>query len=179
MICGCGTQTKDDIGLTGFGIEYVKKLEEKSILVDISHTSEKTFWNVIENTKNTIIATHSNVYELCNHPRNLKDEQIKEIAKRKGIIGICLYSEFLNSNGKASVKDVVRHMKYIKNLVGIDYVGLGTDYDGISFEETAEGVEDVSKLNNIIKEMKNQCFSDEEIVKVMWKNWYRVLKNVL
>ena len=60
-------------------------------------------------------------------------------------------------------------------MVGIDYIGLGTDFDGIHYEDTAEGVEDISKLNNIIHEMKVQCFSDEEIVKVLWKNWYRTL----
>ena len=79
MICGSGAQTKCDNGLTKLGIEYIKKLEDLSILVDISHASEKTFWDVMENIKGRVIATHSNAYGICNHPRNLKDEQIKEM----------------------------------------------------------------------------------------------------
>ena len=69
------------------------------------------------------------------------------------------------------------HLKYIKDLVGIDYIGLGTDFDGMADEDAAKGVEKISLLNNIVEEMKNQCFSCEEIVKVLWKNWYRVLQN--
>ena len=177
MICGCGAKTQNDIGLTELGIAYVNKLQKLKILVDVSHASEKTFWDVIGNTTGPIVATHSNVYELCNHPRNLKDKQIKEIAKRNGVIGICFYKEFLNSKEEASVKDIVEHIKYIKDLVGIDYIGLGTDFDGMADEDAAKGVEKISLLNNIVEEMKNQCFSCEEIVKVLWKNWYRVLQN--
>lgn len=172
---GCGAKTKKDTGLTKLGFEYVKKLSEKGIIIDVSHLSEKSFWDVINTTEKPVVATHSNVYEICNHPRNLKDNQIKEIAKRGGMIGICFYSDFLNSNKKADVKDIVEHIKYIKNLVGIDYIGLGSDFDGMNFEETASGIEDISKLNNIINELKLQCFSCEEIVKIMWKNWAEYL----
>ncbi len=175
MIYGCGAKTTHDTGLTKLGIEYVKKLEKLKILIDISHASEKTFWNVIENSEITIVATHSNAYELCNHSRNLKDEQIKAIANRNGIIGICFYSEYLNSGKRASIEDVVKHMKYIRDLVGIDYIGLGTDYDGMDYEDTPYGLESIDKLKNITKEMKNQEFSKEEIEKILWKNWYRVL----
>lgn len=81
-LLGCGCFSKNDLGLTDFGKEYVKKLEDKNIIIDISHSSEKTFWDIIKNTKKTIVATHSNCYGICEHSRNLKDDQIKEIAKR-------------------------------------------------------------------------------------------------
>lgn len=176
---GCGANTKEDKGLTEFGFEYVKKLEDSGVVLDISHSSEKSFWNAISNTSNSVVASHSNVYELCKHQRNLKDEQIKAIAKSGGIIGICFYSEFLNNNKKADIVDVVEHIKYIKKLVGINYVGLGSDFDGMSADKTVNGVENIIKINNIIKELKRQHFSEEDIIKVMWNNWYNVLQRIL
>ena len=168
---GCGAKTENDTGLTNLGLDYVKKLSELGIIIDISHLSEKSFWDVIKTTNKPVVATHSNVYEICNHSRNLKDNQIKEIAKRGGMIGICFYSDFLNSEKMADVKDVVRHIKYIKELVGIDCIGFGSDFDGMSVEEVVSGVESVSELYHIMDEMKIQGFSDIEIEKVMWKNW--------
>lgn len=176
---GCGANTKNDIGLTKLGIEYVRKLIDKGIIIDVSHASEKTFWDVVSESNKPIVASHSNVYSICNHQRNLKDNQIKAIAKSGGLIGICFYSDFLNSNKRADVKDIVQHIKYIKDLVGIDYIGLGSDFDGMDFEKTAKGVEDISKLNNIIKELKIQGFSCDEIVKIMWTNWLNIMKKIL
>jgi membrane dipeptidase len=172
---GSGAKTKDDKGLTDLGVEYVKRLERLGIILDVSHVSEKSFWDAISNTSKPIVASHSNVYELCKNTRNLKDKQIVAIAKSGGIIGICYYSEFLNNSKRADLADIVEHIKYIRNLVGIDYVGLGSDFDGMDANKTASGVEDMSKIGNIIKELKKQSFTDEDIGKVMWKNWYNVL----
>ena len=168
---GCGATTKKDTGLTSLGIEYVKKLSNLNIIIDVSHLSEKSFWDVINTTDKPVVATHSNVYEICNHNRNLKDNQIIEIAKRGGMIGVCFYSDFLNVNKKADVRDIVKHMKYIKELAGIDCIGLGSDFDGMKDEEIVNGVENISKIDNIMEEMKLQGFSNEEIEKVMWRNW--------
>lgn len=175
---GCGAKTRTDKGLTKLGNEYVKTLDKRNIIIDVSHSSEKTFWDVISIAKRPVVASHSNVYEICKNPRNLKDSQIKAIAKTGGIIGICFYSDFLNSNSRANVKDIVEHIKYIKKIVGINYIGLGSDFDGMNSKKTAEGLENISKVNNIIKELEIQGFSCEEIVKIMWKNWYRLLKNL-
>ena len=176
---GCGANTKNDFGLTKLGFEYVRKLIDKGIVIDISHASEKTFWDVVSESNKPVVASHSNVYNLCKHQRNLKDEQIKAIAKSGGVVGICFYTDFLNSNKRAEVKDVVQHIKYIKNLVGIDYIGLGSDFDGMPTEKTVEGLENVSKLDNIIKELNVQGFSYDEIVKIMLTNWLNVLKKIL
>lgn len=176
---GCGCKCKQDTGLTKLGIDYVKKLNSMNIAIDVSHLSVKSFWDVIKISNNPIVATHSNVFEICNHCRNLKNEQIKAIAKCGGIIGICYYKNFLNSNKIADVKDIVKHIKYIKNLVGIDYVGLGSDFDGMDYNEIAVGVENIGKIGNIVKEMENEKFSSEDIEKVMWKNWNNVLKRII
>lgn len=176
---GCGAKTKNDTGLKKLGIDYIRKLNKLGIIVDVSHASEKSFWDVVSTSTSPIVATHSNVYEICNNPRNLKDDQIKAIAKSGGMIGICFYSDFLNSNKRANIKDIVKHIKYIKELVGIDYIGLGSDFDGMSIDKTASGVESISKIKNITEELKIQGFSCEEIVKIMWKNWWDLLKKIL
>lgn len=176
---GSGCKCKIDKGLTKLGHEYIRKLNELNIIVDVSHLSVKGFWNVIDISLKPVIATHSNVFEICNHPRNLKDNQIKAIAKSGGIIGICYYTEFLNSSKKANVEDIVKHIKYIKNIVGIDYVGLGSDFDGIDDDKVATGVENISKISSIVTELKKQKFSDGEIEKIMSTNWSNVLKKIL
>lgn len=179
-LIGCGALTQNDTGLTEFGKEYVKKLEEKNILIDVSHSSEKTFWDTVKNTSKTIIATHSNVYNLCNHPRNLKDDQIKEIAKRGGIIGICFANKFLNEDSKkANIKDIIKHIDYIINLVGEDFVGLGSDFDGLSKEFKIEEVSNVADVNNIEKALINKGYSKGRIDKIFGYNWIRVLKENL
>ena len=176
---GCGAKTLFDTGLTELGFDYIKRLNKLGIVVDVSQCSEKSFWDVVSISSKPVVATHSNVYEICKNPRNLKDDQIRAIARSGGIIGICYYTDFLNSNKRADVKDIVRHIKYIKELIGIDYVGLGSDFDGMPVDKTALGIENVSMVDNITKELKMQGFSDEDIVKIMWKNWVNVLKKYM
>ncbi len=175
---GCGALTKNDKGLTEFGEEYIKKLEEKNIIIDVSHSSEKTFWDITKCTNNTIVATHSCVYSICNHPRNLKDNQIIEIANRNGIIGICFASHFLNKSGISNSSDIIKHIKYIKDLVGIDYVGLGSDFDGVDFSKMPLDIKGIKDIDKLEKNMKIEGFTEEEINKVMGENWLRVLKTL-
>lgn len=176
---GCGALTKNDEGLTKLGEEYIRKLEEKNIIIDVSHSSEKTFWDITKCTNRTIVATHSCVNSICNHPRNLKDEQIIEIANREGIIGICFASHFLNESGKSNVVDIINHIKYIKDLVGIDYIGLGSDFDGVDFDNMPSDIRGIKDINKLEEEMKMEGFTEEEINKVMGENWLRVLRNIL
>ena len=178
-LLGTGALTTKKTGLTELGKQYVKKLEEKNIIIDISHSSERTFWDVINNTNKTVVATHSCCYNMCNHPRNLKDDQIKAIASRNGIIGICLCSSFLRENGSANVNDIVRHIDYIIHLVGEDYAGLGTDFDGVT---KAHQLSDIHRLNEIgilVQHLKTNGYKQETINKIMGENWLRVLEKNL
>lgn len=173
---GTGAETKQDTGLTTFGKQYIQKMNEMKMLIDVSHSSPKTFWDTIKLSQAPVIATHSCSDHLCHHPRNLSDEQIKEIASRNGIIGICYCATFLSENGMATVQDVVKHICYIANLVGTDYVGLGSDFDGLDEEEQTEGAKKISDIPNLIQELKKAGFYEQEIEKIMGKNWIRVLK---
>lgn len=170
-----GALDKVDKGLTPLGVEYIKCLNQKNILIDVSHSSEKTFWDTVKITSKPIVASHSCVYNICNHPRNLKDEQIKQIAKMNGIIGVVFCSEFSNPTGKANVSDVVKHIKYIKDLVGIDYVGLGSDFDGLEENHILPDLKGIRDIENLINALKTE-FTKKEIDKILGENWIRVIK---
>lgn len=169
-----GATEKIDTGLTELGKEYIKVLNEKRILVDVSHASEKTFWDTAQISNAPIVASHSCVYNLCEHPRNLKDNQIKQIAKMNGIIGVVYSSGFLNKTEKADIQDIINHIKYIKKLVGIDYVGLGSDFDGLEENHILKRLEGLNDINNLIYELKKE-FNNNEIEKIMGENWLRVI----
>ena len=164
-------------GVTKFGKKFIKEMDDLGMVIDLSHLTPASFWDVIEYSNNPVVASHSNVKEICNHKRNLDDKQIKAIAKSGGLVGINFCPEFIKNKRKVKIDDIIEHINYIKNLVGIDFVGLGTDYDGIT--ETPENLEDISKLQNLIKGLKKANFSEEEIEKIINKNWLRVFKNVL
>jgi|SRR6056297_119403 len=174
---GDGVGENSSCGLTDFGKEFVQEMKKLNIIVDISHLNERGFWDVIEIIDKPIIASHSNAKKLCDHPRNLNDKQIKAIAKSDGIIGINFCPSFINKKGQAELKDVFQHIDYIKNLVGVDYVSLGTDFDGI--RETPDGLEDVTKLDKLKDMMLENGYSDQEINKICYKNVYRVFNCIL
>lgn len=178
-LLGCGALTKQDNGLTQFGKEYVQKLNRKKIVVDVSHSSEKTFWDAIKINEGPIVATHSCCYSLCQHPRNLRDEQIKQIAKSDGIIGVCYCTKFLSETGVVGTKEIAKHIAYIANLVGTDYVGLGSDFDGLDEEEVPTDLRNVGQIDNLIQALREVGFHENEIEKVMGRNWLSVLEKFI
>ena len=178
-LLGCGAQTKQDNGLTKLGRAYIQKLNQKKIVIDVSHSSEKTFWDTARMCEGPMVATHSCCYSLCNHARNLKDEQIKQIAANGGIIGVCYCASFLSETGKASTKEIVEHISYIANLVGLDYVGLGSDFDGLDEEDIPVNLKNIGQIDNLIQELKKVGFYEKEIEKILGENWIRLLENFI
>lgn len=173
---GCGAHTKNDTGLTDLGKRYIEELNKRNIIIDISHASEKTFWDTVKYSRKPIVATHSCAYSICPHCRNLKDEQIIQISKLNGVIGICFASDFLNLKEKAKITDIIKHIKYIANLVGVDCVALGSDFDGVSKENIPtdlNGVKDILKLEEALI---SEGFSKKDVRKIMGENWIRFLK---
>ncbi|MDQ3019633.1 MAG: dipeptidase [Bacteroidota bacterium] len=166
-------------GLTDFGIEVIKRMNETGMLIDVSHLSEEGFWDVIENTNSPIIASHSNCYSINPHYRNLTDEQIKAVAQNEGYIGINFYDKFLDKDGEkngATIEKVIEHIDYIKTLVGIDYIGIGSDFDG-GITPAAE-LYDASTYPLITKKLIEIGYSEEEIKKILGGNFLRVFKKV-
>jgi len=204
-------------GLTEFGKQVVRKMNALGMMVDVSHVGEQTFWDVINTTSKPIIASHSSVYSICPHSRNLKDEQIIAIAKSGGVVQINFYSGFLDSSYQKrktafmqkynSVKDslirsgmdewdieyyfftkyqdeadavkaplskLIQHIEYIINLVGIDYVGLGSDFDGIT--SPPQQLDDVTAYPLITKALVEKGYNNTDISKILGGNILRVLK---
>lgn len=204
-------------GLNELGKKIVQHMNQLGMMIDISHVGEQTFWDVINLSTKPVIASHSSVYTICKHRRNLKDEQIKAIAKNGGVVQINFYPLFLDSTaeikfdallnnhkeefaslmktglseyvaGDILVKKysneieplrpplslLIKHIEYIINLVGVDYVGIGSDFDGIEF--TPQQMDDVTSYPLITKALLQKGYSKKNIYKIMGGNMLRVLK---
>ncbi|MBM3412069.1 MAG: membrane dipeptidase [Bacteroidetes bacterium] len=208
-------------GLTEFGKQVVKRMNEEGVIVDLSHVGEKTFYDVLEVTTKPVLLTHSSVWSLCPVFRNAKDQQIQAVAKNGGVICINFYPAFISKafvdakkywegHGKDSmltalqqlpayrddavllskqvnslvqqelskhlpgIKEVVDHIDYVVNLVGVNHVGIGADYDGIGF--VPNGLEDVSTYPQITAALKRRGYSNQALKKILGGNVLRVLK---
>jgi len=163
-------------GLTEFGKDVVKEMNRTGMVIDVSHISLKGFWDVLETTKKPIVASHSNVFELKSHKRNLNREQIEAIIKNNGCIGINFYNEFL-SNGKCKISDIIKHIEYILSLGGENNIGLGSDFDGMDLlPERITGVADIEKLP---EELLKMGYSEKLVKKIIYENFLRVLNYVI
>ena len=165
--------TKD--GLTDFGKEVVKEMNRLGMVIDCSHLGDKGFYDVIELSTKPIVCSHSCSRTVCNHVRNMTDDMLYKLKENKGVVGINYCRSFIIEEERvATVKDIVKHINYIKNLIGIDYIGLGSDFDGISNKDIE--LKDPSMMNLLIEELKQQNYSEEEIDKITHKNVLRVFK---
>lgn len=164
------------VGLSDFGRQVIRKLDSLGVIIDVSHTGIKTIQDILQVTTKPIIASHSGARALRNNTRNLYDWQIQDIANTGGVIGVVFYPPFLNGTNNATIQDVVNHIDYIKNLVGIDYVAIGSDFDGIGV--TPLGLEDVSKFPALTEALFNRGYSREDVEKILYKNFKRVFQQV-
>jgi membrane dipeptidase len=156
-------------GLTNFGFEMVRFLNEKNMWTDVSHLCEKAFWDVIEAAHHPI-ASHSNAYSICPNPRNLKNNQIETLIKKDSVIGITFVPPFLNKKGSAELTDIVRHLEHICSLGGEDHVGFGSDFDGIS--ETVKGLSCYHQYENLIGTLQ-RYYSDRQVKKFLYENFHK------
>lgn len=164
-------------GLTPFGRQVIREMNRLGMIIDVSHLSEKGFWDVIELSTSPIMASHSNTKRICSHARNLTDEQILAIKDNNGVIGINLYPVFLNDTGKADTTDIIRHIEHICSLAGIEHVGIGADFDGIEY--TPEDIKGVQDLQKIFKELVKLNYSEDYIEMIAGKNFMRLIRSVL
>jgi len=210
----------EDNGLTDFGKEVVSECNRLGIMVDVSHVSDKSFFDILQTTKAPIIASHSSVRAICDHPRNLTDEMLKALAENGGVIQICFVSSFVKTpepnperdaamaqleeqygsrrdisdeetrkkwreeymairekfpEERAAIKDIIDHIDHVVDLIGVDYVGIGTDFDGGG---GVDGCDDVSDMPRITEELVRRGYSDEDIQKIWGGNLMRVFRKV-
>jgi len=162
-------------GLTSFGVEVVGEMNRLGVVVDVSHLSDPGFWHVAETCKGPFIASHSNARAVCDHPRNLTDDQIRALAKAGGVMGLNFAPPFVSPSG-ADVDRLLDHLDHIVGLVGPDHVGLGSDFDGIG--STPEGLEDARAMPSITRGLVARGYGEADIVKFLGANHMRVLEQV-
>jgi len=170
---------KTMVGLTPFGVEVLKLSNELGIITDLSHSNDKTVMDVIEKSKLPPITSHTAVYSLCQVGRCMTDDQIKAMAQKGGVVGITFVREFLdNEPAKVAnyVDRYVDHICYVADLVGVDSVGVGSDFDG---GVKTPVIPDVSKFVEITRGMMSRGFDEEEIGKIWHGNWLRVMKKTI
>jgi len=174
---GAGEQ-RTKSGLTKFGIKVIKEMNQLGMLIDISHLSETGFWDVLAHSREAVIASHSNCYSLCPHQRNLKDDQIKALSKKGGVICVTYVPAFLSkSRQKANLEDVLNHIDHLVKIGGIDCVGLGSDFDGTNL--LPENLEGVDKIPNITAGLFRRKYKEKDIEKILGGNLLRVFRKII
>ena len=160
--------------LKPFGKQAVAELEKNNIIIDVSHLSDKGFEDVLKLSKRPFIASHSNSRKICNNARNLKDEYIKEIIKRNGLIGINFYKFFLNKKGNAELYDVLKHIEHILSLGGENILSIGTDFDGA---DVIRELSDDGKVKNLYTFLIENGYNKQMADKIFYKNAYNFFSN--
>lgn len=171
--------TKD--GLTDFGIELVSEMERLGIIVDVSHLGDAGFYDVAKYSRKPFVASHSNARQVCNFARNLTDDMIRILAEKGGVTGINFCGDFVKPTphkpmAYGTIDDLILHIKHIKNIGGIDCIGLGSDFDGIP--DNIE-ISDGSKIGKLADALQKNGFTSSEIEKIFYKNVLRLYKELL
>lgn len=175
-ICDSARGKAEWNGLSPFGKEVVRKMNELGIMIDISHAADKTIYDVLEISNSPIIASHSSARALCNHPRNLPDDLLRAIADKGGVIQVCLYKGFIHEEAEhASLSDVIRHIEHIIQVAGIDHVGIGSDFDG---DGEVIGCRATNELINITTRLLKLGYTEKDIQKIWGGNFLRVMAAV-
>ena len=172
---GDGVGVSNARGLTQFGRELVSALEKSGIIIDISHASERLFYDVCHFSSKPFIATHSNSKSICNHRRNLSDDQFKIIRDLGGIVGVTFCDSFLKEAGDSSFDDILRHMDYFLSLDGKDTICIGSDFDGSNIPKMMYGIESMEALYEYFLK-KN--YKSEILDKIFFGNAYNFLSNL-
>ncbi|HHT50611.1 MAG TPA: membrane dipeptidase [Eubacteriaceae bacterium] len=163
-------------GLKPFGFEVIERMNELGIIIDVSHLSDGGFYDCINHSKKPIIASHSNARALRNVPRNMSDDMLRLLGEKGGVIGINFAPDFLGIDGVSRVEYMVKHIKYIVNISGIEALSLGTDFDGITGKLEINNSGDMDKL---IYSLAKSGFNSSEIEKISFENAARIIKECL
>jgi membrane dipeptidase len=172
---GSGAYERPNLGLTEFGFKVVEETNLLGMVIDVSHLNRFGFYDVIDTSSKPIIASHSNAKSVYSHIRNLNDKQIKLIADKGGLIGVTFVPEFL-AKKDSKIDDIVKHISYISKLVGPEYIGLGSDFDG---GQGPKGLEDASKLPELTKKLIEEGFKESDVRKIIGENALNVFKHVM
>ena len=164
-------------GLTEFGINVIEQMNDKGMIIDVSHLSDGGFWDCIRYSRAPIAASHSNARMLCRHPRNLTDEMLRALGEKGGVAGVNFYSPFLREKGRAQLADLVLHIRHMVNCAGEDAVALGSDFDGFDPADCPEGAGSVLDVGKVFSSLKKNGFTQRQIEKIARDNVRRLIED--
>lgn len=159
-------------GVSPFGEQVITEMNRLGLMVDLSHAGEKSFYDALQISRTPIVCSHSNSRALCDVPRNITDEQMRALAAAGGVCQITLYNGFLRTDGNATITDAIRHLEHAIDIMGIEHVGLGTDFDG---DGGIPGLADASELVNFTKALLRRRYSETDMSLIWGGNWLRVM----
>ncbi len=174
-LCDSARGNNEHGGLSPLGRDVIGEMNRVGMMVDLSHAAESTFYQAIEISSTPIVCSHSSARALCDHPRNLTDDQLRALAASGGVVQVCLYDGFLRKEGGATIDDAVSHIVHMVGVAGIDHVGIGTDFDG---DGGIIGCADASEVINLTRKLLNKGFSQRDIEKLWGGNFLRVMRIV-
>jgi microsomal dipeptidase-like Zn-dependent dipeptidase/anthranilate/para-aminobenzoate synthase component II len=168
---GCNTHG----GVSRFGEQVIREMNRLGLMVDLSHAGEKSFYDALDISQAPIVCSHSSCRSLCDHPRNLTDDQMRRLAAAGGVMQVTLYNGFLVKDGEATIIDAISHLEHAIHVMGIDHVGLGTDFDG---DGGVRGLRDASELLQFTRQLLARRFNERDIQKIWGGNFLRVMGQI-
>ena len=174
-ICDSARGNNTHNGVSAFGEQVIREMNRLGILVDLSHGGEKSFYDALDISSQPIVCSHSSSRALCDHPRNLSDDQMRALAAKGGVAQTTIYHGFLKKDGEATILDVMAHLDHAIDVMGIDHVGLGTDFDG---DGGVRGLADSSELINFTRQLLARRYNEQDIQKIWGGNFLRVMAQV-
>ena len=164
------------VGLTPFGRQVIREMNRLGMLVDLAHINRQGFFDALKTSSAPVVVSHANARAICDHPRNLADDQLRALRDIDGVIGMSCCPDFVDPSRPTTDK-LLDHFVHVAEVAGVDHLGIGADFDGI--KEVIAGLEDVTGLPRLAEELSKRGFSREEIDKITHKNFIRVLEKVL
>jgi len=174
-ICDSARGNNTHGGVSQFGEQVIHEMNRLGIMVDMSHAGERSFYDALDISAKPVVCSHSSSRALCDHPRNLTDDQMRALAAKGGVAQTTIYHGFLRKDGEATIRDVMAHLDHAIDVMGIDHVGLGTDFDG---DGGVCGLADSSELINFTRQLLARRYSEQDIQKIWGGNFLRVMKQV-
>ena len=169
-ICDSAKGNAEHGGLSPFGEKVVQEMNRLGIMVDMSHAAD-----ALEVSMKPIVCSHSSARALCDHPRNLTDDQMRALARKGGVAQVTMYNGFLRTDGKATIIDAVEHLNHMVNIMGIEHVGIGTDFDG---DGGVPGMANASEVINFTRRLLRERYSEEQIQMIWGGNFLRVMEHI-
>lgn len=166
----------ENFGLTKFGEKLILEMNRMGMMIDLSHVAVKTMEETLKITRAPVMYSHSSAFNKCNTTRNVPDGVLRKVRENKGVVMVNFYNFFISCKDKATVSQVADHIEHIREIAGIETVGIGGDYDGV--DKTPTGLEDVSKYPNLFAELIRRKWSDSDLIKLAGKNILRVMRDV-